>query len=81
MAALILGILSCLFLGMLTGIPAWILGHKEVKAIDRGEAPVEGRAMAKVGWVLGIVGTFFWCLFGLMIQIFFGLFFLMGVKT
>lgn len=81
LVALVLGILSCLFFGLFAGIPAIIVGRKEEKAIARGEAPVAGRTIAKVGWILGIVGSSLWCLFGILIQAFFGIFLLMGVKT
>jgi hypothetical protein len=59
---LILGILSLVCAGFLTGIPAIILGNMELKAIKKGEAPKEGEGVAKVGFILGIVGTVLTCL-------------------
>ena len=59
---LILGILSLVCAGFLTGIPAIIIGHMELKAIKQGEAPKEGEGVAKVGFILGIVGTALTCL-------------------
>lgn len=59
---LILGILSLVCAGFLTGIPAIIIGHIELKAIQRGEAPKEGEGVAKVGFILGIVGTVLTCI-------------------
>ena len=61
-AALILGILSLLCMGFLSGIPAIILGAMEMKAIKAGTSPVAGESAAKVGFVLGIVGTVLTCL-------------------
>lgn len=59
---LILGILSLVCAGFLTGIPAIIVGNMELKAIKNGEAPKEGEGVAKVGFILGIVGTVLTCL-------------------
>jgi len=54
---LILGILAITCTGLLTGIPAIILGFMELKAIKAGQAPIEGESSAKIGLVLGFVGT------------------------
>lgn len=62
LVALILGILSLVCGGFLTGIPAIIIGNMELKAIKKGEAPKEGEGIAKVGYILGIVGTVLTCL-------------------
>jgi hypothetical protein len=61
-AALVLGILSLLCMGFLTGIPAIILGHMELAAIKAGKAAAAGESAAKVGYILGIIGTAFTCL-------------------
>ncbi|MFH0799228.1 MAG: DUF4190 domain-containing protein [Pseudomonadota bacterium] len=61
-AALILGILSLLCMGFLSGIPAIILGSMELKAIKAGHAPQAGEGVARVGYILGIVGTVLTCL-------------------
>jgi len=79
LAALILGILSCIFFGLFAGIPAIVLGRKEEKAILRGEAPVAGNMMARLGWILGIVGISLWCLIGIILQVFFGSIVLLGI--
>lgn len=81
LAALILGILSCIFFGLFAGIPAIVLGRKEEKAIARGEAPVAGTNFARFGWILGIVGTSFWCLLGLVFQLFFGSILMLGIGS
>lgn len=61
-AALILGILSLVCMGFLTGVPAIILGSMELKAIKAGGAPLAGEGVAKVGYILGIIGTVLTCL-------------------
>lgn len=55
--ALVLGIVSFLGLPIIAGIPAWILGANELKAIDSGASPAAGRTMAQIGMILGIVNT------------------------
>ena len=52
---LILGILSWIACGILAAIPAWIMGKKELNAIDAGQAPQAGRTLASIGMWLGIV--------------------------
>lgn len=61
-AALVLGILSIVCMGFLAGIPAIILGTMELRAIKAGAAPQAGESAAKVGYVLGIIGTALTCL-------------------
>jgi hypothetical protein len=60
--ALIFGILSLLCAGFLSGIPAIILGKMEMNAIKAGLAPKAGEGTAKVGFILGIIGTALSCL-------------------
>ena len=62
LVTLILGVLSLVCGGFVMGIPAIIPGHMELKAIKAGEAPKEGEGVAKVGYILGIVGTVLTCL-------------------
>lgn len=62
LVTLILGVLSLVCGGFVMGIPAIILGHMELKAIKNGEAPKEGEGIAKVGYILGIIGTVLTCL-------------------
>lgn len=54
--ALVLGILSIICCGLL-GPVAWILGGNELKAIAAGTAPASNETLAKVGKILGIIGT------------------------
>ncbi len=56
--ALVLGIASWICsLGLLTGIPAWIVGKKEIDAINEGRSPQAGKLMAQIGMWLGIIMT------------------------
>lgn len=55
--ALVSGILSYIFCPVVLGIVAWIMGKKELAAIDRGESPEAGRSLAKIGMWLGIVNV------------------------
>lgn len=55
-AALVLGLLSLICCGLL-GPVAWYLGSQEGKAIAAGSSPAAGEGLAKVGMILGILGT------------------------
>ena len=55
---LALGIVSLLLLGPLTGIAAWVMGHRDLRRITAGEVSQDDRTLTQVGTVLGIVGTF-----------------------
>lgn len=53
--ALILGIASWVIgCTILTAIPAWIIGKKEINAINEGRSSEAGRSMATIGMWLGI---------------------------
>ena len=52
-AALVCGLLPLFVFCVPAAIPAVILGHMEIAAIDRGEAPASGRNLAKGGLILG----------------------------
>lgn len=54
---LVLGILSIICCGFFAGIPAIFVGRSELKAIDEGRSSEDNRTLAKVGFILGIVGT------------------------
>jgi uncharacterized protein DUF4190 len=61
--ALVLGIVGIVLgCGPITGIPAWLMGSNELKAIDAGQSSPAGRAMAQIGMILGIVATLLGCL-------------------
>ena len=61
-AALILGVLSLVCMGFLTGVPAIIIGRMELTDIKNGKSPKQGESIAKIGFVLGIIGTALTCL-------------------
>ena len=54
---LTLGILSLVITGPITGIPAWIMGHRDIRNIDAGLIAQSERGMTTAGMVLGIIGT------------------------
>lgn len=56
---LILGILSWIACGIIAAIPAWIMGKKEINAIDAGQSSQAGRTMANIGMWLGIIQVIF----------------------
>jgi uncharacterized membrane protein YjgN (DUF898 family) len=53
---LVLGILS-LVLCQVLGPFAWVMGNKEIAAIDAGRRPPESRGTAQAGRILGIIST------------------------
>jgi hypothetical protein len=55
--ALVLGILAIFMLGFLSGIPAMILAKNEEDEIRKGNSPVAGEMLAKLGFWLGLIGT------------------------
>jgi len=55
---LILGILSIVLLGPFVGIPAWVMGNKDLKKIKNGIISLSEKSNTKVGMILGIIGTF-----------------------
>ncbi|MBI4367094.1 MAG: DUF4190 domain-containing protein [Deltaproteobacteria bacterium] len=61
-AALVLGIVSLICCGFLTGIPAIFVGRSELNAIREGRSPAAGESVAKIGYILGIIGTVLTCL-------------------
>jgi hypothetical protein len=54
---LILGILSWIACGIIAAIPAWIMGKKEINAIDAGQSSQAGRTLANIGMWLGIINV------------------------
>ncbi len=53
---LVLGIVGVVCCGLCAPI-AWYLGSDELKRIAAGTAPASGESTAKVGKILGIIGT------------------------
>jgi len=66
--ALVLGMLSLVCCPLL-GPVAWYLGDQESKAIAQGRAPAAGEGIAKIGFILGILGSIY--LAGVILWIFF----------
>ena len=52
------GILSILLLGPILGIPAWVMGHRDLKKIRAGLIAVGQKGLTQAGMILGIIGTF-----------------------
>ena len=75
--ALVLGILSLVCCGFVTGIPAIIIGKQEMNAIKEGRSNKEGHSLAQVGFILGIVGTALACV-GLLL---YGLLMVFGISA
>lgn len=55
--SLILGVLSLVCLGFLSGIPAMILGRKASKEIAASQGRLGGGGLATAGFVTGLIGT------------------------
>ncbi|MFA5404906.1 MAG: DUF4190 domain-containing protein [Ignavibacteria bacterium] len=53
--ALVLGIASWVLCGIFAAIPAWIIGKKELNAINARQSSQAGKSMAQVGMWLGII--------------------------
>lgn len=69
---LVMGILGLILCGILAPF-AWVMGNKELAAIDSGIRSPENRSTANAGRILGIVGTVLLAI-GLIVGIFFFLF-------
>lgn len=54
--SLVLGILGVICCGLLAPV-AWYIGNQELKAIREGRSAMAGEALAKIGMILGIIGT------------------------
>jgi len=54
---LILGILSITALGPILGIPAWIMGRKDLRKIREGRIPSSERSLTQTGTILGIISS------------------------
>ena len=62
-ASLVCGILaivcSCMYIGVIFGIPAAICGHMSLKKINTSLVPIQGKGMAIAGLVTGYIGSLF----------------------
>ena len=55
---LVFGILNLFLIGPILGIPAWIMGNKDIKKIKQGSISRSAKIPTQIGMILGIVGTF-----------------------
>ncbi len=55
--ALVLGIISLVFCGLLTGIPAMIVGRNAKREIAQSGGQLGGEGIATAGFVTGLIGT------------------------
>jgi len=60
-ASLVCGVLailaSCMYVGVLFGIPAVICGHMSLKKIKNSPTPIQGKGMAIAGLITGYLGS------------------------
>jgi len=56
---LVLGILSIVIqpLGLMLGLPAWIMGQRDLKKMRARIMDPEGMGVTQAGWICGIIGT------------------------
>jgi hypothetical protein len=54
---LVLGILSFVACGIITGIPAWIMGNADLKEMRAGTMDREGESLTNIGRILGMVSV------------------------
>ncbi len=56
---LVLGILSIVLTPCLSilGIPAWIMGNSDLKAIDADQMDASGRSLTSAGRICGMIGV------------------------
>jgi hypothetical protein len=55
--ALVLGIIPVGIIGVGTGAAAWILGRKDLAAMETGDRDPRGQAMTNAGMICGMIGT------------------------
>jgi hypothetical protein len=54
---LVLGILSLIMFGLITGIPAWVMGHTDLRRMREGLMESTDEGLTRAGMILGIIGT------------------------
>lgn len=54
---LVLGILSLVLCGIVTAIPAWVMGHNDLKAMAAGTMDPSGRSLTNAGRICGMIST------------------------
>lgn len=60
MFCLVLGILGLVMIGLLGSIPAWVWGNSIIRQAAENGIPEEYISNAKLGRLLGIIGTWIW---------------------
>jgi hypothetical protein len=72
----IFGLLGIVMLGPILGIPAWVMGHNDLKKIRAGIIPQSEEGLTKAGYILGIIASVLWGLLILIVlfSIFLGIF-------
>jgi len=68
---LVLGILGLVGCGIITAIPAWVMGSGDLKEMDAGLIDPAGRSMTQAGKICGIISTILFCLALVGVLIFF----------
>lgn len=77
---LVLGTLSLVMFGLLTGIPAWVMGHTDLRRMREGSMERMDEGLTRAGMILGIIGTVLSALaILLIIMVIIGIFSLVGV--
>ena len=61
-ASLVTGIVSLVCCGLVTGVPAIVMGLVSRNRIARSAGALGGRGMAVAGVILGVAGSVFWTL-------------------
>jgi len=52
---LVLGILGFVGCGIFTAIPAWVMGHSDLKEMEAGTMDPTGRGLTQAGKILGMI--------------------------
>lgn len=71
---LVLGILGFVVCGFFTGIPAWYMGHTDIKEMDAGVMDPSGRGITNAGKICGIISTILSVISLIGVAIFFAIF-------
>jgi hypothetical protein len=65
--SLVLGILSLVLCGFITGIPAMVMGRRVIREVRASNGTLGGEGLAQAGFWTGLVGTVLTCLSGLLV--------------
>lgn len=72
--SLILSIVGLVFIGLFGTIPGWVIGANAVKKARSAGIPEDFVSSAKIGKIIGIIGTIVHLLIGVLTIFFFGAF-------